>query len=215
MRVILLGPPGAGKGTQAQFICNELGIPQISTGNMLRSAIEAGNEIGLQAKAVMDAGKLVSDDIIIALVKDRITQPDCSKGFLFDGFPRTIPQAEAVTAAEITIDHVINIDVDDEEVVKRLSGRWIHLSSGRTYHTIYHPPKVLGKDDVTGEDLVQRDDDKESTVRSRLSVYHQQTKPLIDYYQRLSHKTYKPIYTRIDGAQDVNSVKQALLNILK
>lgn len=214
MRVILLGPPGAGKGTQAQFICSELGIPQISTGNMLRTAIEAGNEIGLQAKAVMDAGKLVSDDIIIALVKDRIAQPDCSNGFLFDGFPRTIPQAEAITAADIAIDQVINIDVDDEEVVKRLSGRWIHLSSGRTYHTIYHPPKNSGKDDLTGEDLVQREDDKEGTVRSRLGVYHQQTKPLIDYYQRLSHKTHKPIYTRIDGTQDVAGVKRDILAVL-
>lgn len=215
MKIILLGPPGAGKGTQAQFICEELGIPQISTGNMLRAAIESGNEIGLQAKAIMDAGKLVSDDIIIALVKDRITQADCAQGFLFDGFPRTIPQAEATTAAGIQLDHVINICVDDEEVVRRLSGRWIEPSSGRTYHAIYNPPKVEGKDDVTGEALIQREDDKESTIRGRLNVYHQQTKPLINYYQALSAKTGKPVYAEIDGSLEVSQVKRNLLTILQ
>ncbi len=214
MRIILLGPPGAGKGTQAQFICKQFNIPQISTGNMLRAAIDAGDKVGLQAKSVIESGKLVSDEIIIALVKARIAQPDCAKGFLFDGFPRTIPQAEATAEAGIELDFVINICVDDEEIVKRLSGRWFHPRSGRTYHALFHPPKVAGKDDDTGDMLVQRDDDKESTVRDRLQVYHQQTKPLIDYYQNLAAQTKSLKYFEINGAQDIAEVKSQLLDML-
>src|SRR3989441_8285519 len=182
MRVILLGAPGAGKGTQAAFICQRFGIPQISTGDMLRAAVKAGTPLGLAAKKVMDAGGLVSDDIIIGLVKERIAQPDCVNGFLFDGFPRTIPQADAMKAAGVKIDYVLEIDVPDEAIIERMSGRRAHVASGRTYHIKFNPPKVEGKDDLTGEDLIQRDDDKEETVKKRLSVYHEQTEVLVSYY---------------------------------
>jgi adenylate kinase len=182
MRLILLGAPGAGKGTQATFICQKYGIPQISTGDMLRAAVKAGTPLGLAAKKVMDSGGLVSDDIIIGLVKERIAQPDCAKGFLFDGFPRTIPQADAMKAAGVKLDVVLEIDVPDAAIIERMSGRRVHLASGRTYHVKFNPPKVAGKDDVTGEPLIQRDDDKEETVRKRLDVYQSQTRPLVDYY---------------------------------
>jgi adenylate kinase len=192
MRVILLGAPGAGKGTQSQFICKHYGIPQISTGDMLRAAVKAGTEMGLQVKQVMDSGSLVSDDLIIGLIKERIAQDDCQNGFLFDGFPRTIPQAEALKESGVKIDHVLEIAVDDEEIVERLSGRRVHPGSGRIYHISHQPPKVEGKDDVTGEDLVQRDDDVEATVRNRLKIYHQQTKPLVAFYQQLSDEHGTP-----------------------
>src|SRR5574343_1065542 len=182
MRLILLGAPGAGKGTQASFICQKYGIPQISTGDMLRAAVKAGTAMGLAAKKVMDAGGLVSDDIIIGLVKERIAQPDCAQGFLFDGFPRTIPQADAMKAAGVKLDYVLEIDVPFDAIIERMSGRRVHVASGRTYHVTYNPPKVEGKDDETGEDLIQRDDDKEETVRKRLDVYHSQTKPLVTFY---------------------------------
>ncbi len=183
MRLILLGGPGAGKGTQANYIKEKYQIPQISTGDMLRAAVKAGSELGKQAKSFMDAGGLVPDEVIIGLVKERIKDKDCQKGFLFDGFPRTLPQADAMKAAGVGIDAVVEIDVPDEEIIKRMSGRRAHLASGRTYHVIYNPPKVEGKDDVTGEPLVQRDDDKEETVKKRLEVYHAQTEPLVDYYK--------------------------------
>src|SRR5512144_3040541 len=182
MRLILLGPPGAGKGTQAQYICDAYGIPQISTGDMLRAAVKAGTPLGRQVKKVMDSGALVSDDIIIGLVKERIAQPDCANGFLFDGFPRTIPQADALTAAGIKLDVVLEIDVPDEAIIERMSGRRTHPASGRTYHIKFNPPKVPDRDDVTGEPLIQRDDDKEETVRNRLAVYQRQTRPLVAYY---------------------------------
>ncbi len=212
MRVILLGAPGAGKGTQAQFIMEEFGIPQISTGDMLRAAIKAGTELGLKVKAVMDSGSLVSDDIIIALVKERIQQDDCAKGFLFDGFPRTIPQAEALRDAGVEIDHVVEIAVDDEDIVKRMSGRRVHPDSGRTYHIVYNPPKEEGKDDVTGEPLVQRDDDQEETVRKRLSVYHEQTAPLVDFYQAMGGETR---YSKIEGVGSVDEIRGKVLDALK
>jgi len=182
MRLILLGPPGAGKGTQANFIKEKFGIPQISTGDMLRAAVKAGTPLGIEAKKVMDAGGLVSDEIIIGLVKDRLQQPDCNSGYMFDGFPRTIPQAEAMKEAGVPIDYVLEIDVPDEDIVERMGGRRVHVASGRTYHVKFNPPKVEGKDDVTGEPLIQRDDDQEATVRKRLEVYHSQTKPLVAYY---------------------------------
>ncbi len=182
MRLILLGAPGAGKGTQAAFICQKYGIPQISTGDMLRAAVKAGTPLGLQAKAVMDAGALVSDDLIINLVKERIAQPDCAEGFLFDGFPRTIPQADAMKAAGVKLDYVLEIDVPFSDIIERMSGRRSHPASGRTYHIKFNPPKVEGKDDLTGEELIQRKDDEEETVRTRLDVYSQQTRPLVDYY---------------------------------
>jgi adenylate kinase len=182
MRLILLGPPGAGKGTQANFIKEKFGIPQISTGDMLRAAVKAGTPLGIEAKKVMDAGGLVSDDLIINLVKDRLKEDDCKRGYMFDGFPRTIPQADAMKDAGVPIDFVLEIDVPDSEIIERMSGRRAHLASGRTYHVKYNPPKVEGKDDVTGEDLVQRDDDKEETVKKRLDVYHAQSKPLVKYY---------------------------------
>ena len=182
MRIILLGAPGAGKGTQAQFIKEKYNIPQISTGDMLRAAVKAGTPLGLQAKEVMDAGKLVSDDIIIGLVKERVAEADCVNGYLLDGFPRTIPQADAMKENGIDVDYVVEIDVDDQEIIKRMSGRRVHPGSGRTYHVVFNPPKVEGKDDETGEDLIQRPDDSEETVKDRLSVYHSQTKPLVDYY---------------------------------
>lgn len=213
MKIILLGPPGAGKGTQAHFICEHFSIPQISTGDMLRAAIKAGTELGLAAKQVMDAGKLVSDDIILGIVKERIAQPDCANGFLFDGFPRTIPQAEATQQAGIDIEHVIQIDVNDEDIVKRLSGRRVAPSTGRVYNVAFKPPKQEGVCDHTGETLIQRDDDKEETVRHRLSVYHEQTKPLIDFYQHLA-KQGKTQYDIIDGSQSVDEVKSAILQML-
>ncbi len=215
MRIILLGAPGAGKGTQAQFISEKYGIPQISTGDMLRAAVKAGTPLGVKAKEVMDRGELVSDDIIIGLVKERIAEPDCEKGFLFDGFPRTIPQAEAMVEAGVDIDAVIEIHVDDEEIVKRLSGRRVHPGSGRVYHVVYNPPKEEGKDDVTGEDLVQRDDDKEETVRNRLEVYHNQTEPLVSFYQNLAEKSDKaPKYVRIAGVGSVEDIKNAVFEAL-
>lgn len=217
MKVILLGAPGAGKGTQAQLIMETFGIPQISTGDMLRAAVKAGTPLGLQAKDIMTAGGLVSDDLIIALVKERISASDCAKGFLFDGFPRTIPQAEALLEAGINIDHVVEIDVPDEEIVSRLSGRRVHEASGRVYHVLHNAPKHEGLDDATGEPLIQRPDDKEETVRKRLSVYHQQTKPLVGFYQALaaSGESAAPTYTRIDGVGSVDGIRAQLLSVLK
>ena len=212
MRVILLGAPGAGKGTQAQFIMEEYGIPQISTGDMLRAAIKNGTELGNKVKAVMDSGVLVSDEIIIALVKERIAESDCANGFLFDGFPRTIPQAEALRDAGVAIDHVVEIAVDDEEIVKRMSGRRVHPESGRTYHVVFNPPKEEGKDDVTGEVLVQRADDEEGTVRKRLGVYHDQTAPLVEFYQQVDGDTR---YSRIEGIGSVDEIRQQVLDALK
>ena len=208
MRLILLGAPGAGKGTQASFICQKFGIPQISTGDMLRAAVKAGTELGVAAKKVMDAGGLVSDDIIIGLVKERITQPDCAKGFLFDGFPRTIPQADAMKAAGVKLDFVLEIDVPDSAIIERMSGRRVHVGSGRTYHTKFNPPKVEGKDDVTGEELIQRDDDKEETVKKRLDVYQAQTRPLVDYYSTwaASGDAQAPQYRRIEGIGSVDEI---------
>jgi adenylate kinase len=215
MRIILLGAPGAGKGTQAQFLTKKFNIPQISTGDMLRAAIKEGSELGKAAKAAMDAGQLVSDDIIIGLVKERIAQEDCKNGYLLDGFPRTLPQADAVTNAGIEIDAVIEIDVADEEIVKRMSGRRAHLASGRTYHIVYNPPKVEGKDDLTGEDLVQRDDDKEEVVLDRLKVYHEQTEPLIDYYKEQAAKNPNIKYIKVDGTKDIKEVQEEILSQLQ
>jgi adenylate kinase len=217
MRLILLGPPGAGKGTQATFIKEAFGIPQISTGDMLRAAIKAGTPLGLAAKQVMDSGALVSDDIIIGLVKARLRETDCAKGYLFDGFPRTIPQAQAMRDAGVPIDHVIEIDVPDAAIVERMSGRRCHVPSGRTYHLKYNPPRVPGKDDVTGEDLVQREDDREETVRKRLTVYHQQTEPLVAYYEQWAQTgdPRAPRYHAIDGLKDVEAVRQAVLAALR
>ena len=214
MRVILLGAPGAGKGTQAKFITEKFGIPQISTGDMLRAAVKAGTELGLIAKSVMDSGGLVSDDLIINLVKERISQEDCKNGFLFDGFPRTIPQAEALVKAGVELDAVVEIAVEDEEIVQRIAGRRVHEGSGRVYHIVYNPPKVEGKDDVTGEDLVQRKDDTEETVRHRLSVYHSQTKPLVDFYQKLESAQGKPKYSHIAGVGSVESITAKVLAAL-
>ena len=216
MRVILLGAPGAGKGTQAQLIMEKFGIPQISTGDMLRAAVKAGTSLGLQAKDIMAAGGLVPDDLIISLVKERIASSDCSNGFLFDGFPRTIPQAEAMLDAGVDIDHVIEIHVPDEEIVSRLSGRRVHEASGRVYHVIHNAPKVADHDDLTGEPLIQRTDDKEETVRKRLGVYHEQTEPLVGFYQNLaaSGTSKAPRYTRISGIGSVDSIRQQLLTVL-
>ena len=214
MRVILLGAPGAGKGTQARFITEQYGIPQISTGDMLRAAIRDETPLGLKVKAVMDAGQLVSDEIIIDLVKERIAQDDCAKGFLFDGFPRTIPQAQALVDAGVAIDHVLEIAVEDEEIVKRMSGRRAHLASGRTYHVIFNPPKVEGIDDETGEELVQRDDDKEETVRNRLAVYHEQTKPLVGFYNELAAKDGSVAYHAVAGVGSVDEITKAVLAAL-
>ncbi len=213
MRLILLGAPGAGKGTQAQFICEKYGIPQISTGDMLRAAVKAETELGLQAKQVMDAGGLVSDDIIIGLVKDRIAQADCANGFLFDGFPRTIPQAEAMVEAGVDIDHVVEIAVADEAIVARLSGRRVHPGSGRIYHVEHNPPKQSGVDDETGEPLVQRDDDQEDTVRNRLKVYHSQTSPLIKFYQSMKGDKV-PAYHRVDGVGTVDEIRDKVFAAL-
>ena len=213
MRLILLGAPGAGKGTQAKFICEKYGIPQISTGDMLRAAVKAKTELGLQAKQVMDAGGLVSDDIIIGLVKDRISQPDCAKGFLFDGFPRTIPQAQAMVDADVTIDHVVEIAVEDEEIVSRLSGRRVHPGSGRVYHVLFNKPITDGVDDVTGEPLVQRDDDTEETVRKRLQIYAEQTRPLVDFYRDMQGEN-APRYHRIEGVGSVDDICNSLIAAL-
>ena len=209
MRLILLGAPGAGKGTQATFICQKFGIPQISTGDMLRAAVKAGTAMGVAAKKVMDTGGLVSDDIIIGLVKERIAQPDCAKGFLFDGFPRTIPQADAMKAAAVPIEAVLEIDVPDESIIERMSGRRVHPASGRTYHTKFNPPKVTGKDDATGEALIQRDDDQEATVRNRLAIYQSQTRPLVAYYQQwaASGDARAPRYCSISGTGSVEAIR--------
>ena len=221
MRLILLGAPGAGKGTQAQFICEKFAIPQISTGDMLRAAVKAGTELGIAAKKIMDAGGLVSDDIIIGLVKDRLTQPDCSKGYLFDGFPRTIPQAQAMKDAGVPIDYVLEIDVPFEAIIDRMSGRRVHPTSGRTYHVTFNPPKVEGKDDVTGEALIQRDDDKEETVRKRLQVYNDQTRPLVDYYSTWAtqsdraDKVKAPAYRKVSGTGSVDDITASIFAVLK
>ncbi|MDN0077265.1 adenylate kinase [Crenobacter sp. SG2303] len=216
MKLILLGAPGAGKGTQANFIKEKYGIPQISTGDMLRAAVKAGTPLGLEAKAIMDAGGLVRDDIIIGLVKERIAESDCANGFLFDGFPRTIPQAEAMKEAGVAIDFVVEIDVPDEVIVDRMSGRRAHLPSGRTYHVKYNPPKVEGKDDVTGEDLVQRDDDKEETVKKRLAVYHEQTEVLVGYYAKQAEAgdATAPKYVKVNGTQAVETVRDQVFAAL-
>jgi adenylate kinase len=216
MRLILLGAPGAGKGTQATFICQRYGIPQISTGDMLRAAVKAGTPLGVAAKKVMDAGGLVSDDLIIGLVKERIAQPDCAKGFLFDGFPRTIPQADAMKAAGVKIDLVLEIDVPDEAIVERMSGRRSHQPSGRTYHIKFNPPKVAGVDDVTGEPLIQRDDDKEETVKKRLQVYQSQTRPLVDYYGQwaATGDAGAPRYARISGTGTVEEITARVMGAL-
>jgi adenylate kinase len=216
MRMILLGAPGAGKGTQAAFLCQRYGIPQISTGDMLRAAVKAGTPLGIAAKKVMDSGGLVSDDIIIGLVKERITQPDCERGFLFDGFPRTIPQADAMKAAGVKLDAVLEIDVPDEAIVERMSGRRVHPASGRSYHVVFNPPKVAGKDDVTGEDLIQRDDDREETVKKRLAVYHSQTRPLVDYYSAwaATGAVDAPRYRCISGTGTVDEITARALEAL-
>jgi len=217
MKLILLGPPGAGKGTQATFIKEKFGIPQISTGDMLRAAVKAGTPLGLEAKKIMDAGGLVRDDIIIGLVKDRLKEPDCQNGYMFDGFPRTIPQADAMKEAGVAIDYVLEIDVPDTAIVERMSGRRAHLPSGRTYHVKFNPPKVPGKDDVTGEDLVQRDDHKEETVKKRLDVYHSQTKALVDYYGKWAAggQPGAPKYRKIDGMGKVEDIRDRAFDALK
>lgn len=214
MNVLLLGAPGAGKGTQAQFICEAFHIPQISTGDMLRAAVKAGTPLGVEAKQIMDAGGLVRDDIIIGLVKERIQAADCANGFLFDGFPRTKAQADAMQEAGVALDYVVEIDVPDDAIVARMSGRRVHLASGRTYHISHNPPKTEGKDDITGEELIQRDDDKEETVKKRLEVYHQQTKVLTDFYSKISQENGKPVYVKIDGTKAVEAVRDNVLNAL-
>ena len=217
MRLILLGPPGAGKGTQATFIKEAYGIPQISTGDMLRAAVKAGTPLGLAAKKVMDSGALVSDDIIIGLVQERLKAPDCAQGYLFDGFPRTIPQADAMKDAGVAIEYVLEIDVPDAAIVERMSGRWVHPASGRTYHVRFNPPKVDGRDDLTGEPLIQRDDDKEDTVKKRLAVYHAQTEPLVAYYRQwaASGDPRAPKYRSVDGMGAVDAIKDAVLAALR
>jgi adenylate kinase len=217
MRLILLGGPGAGKGTQATFITEKYGIPQISTGDMLRAAVKAGTPLGLEAKKIMDVGGLISDDIITGMVKERVAESDCENGYLLDGFPRTIPQADSMRELGINIDHVVEISVDDEEIIKRMSGRRAHLASGRTYHLIYNPPKVEGIDDVSGEKLVQREDDKEETVKKRLDIYHDQTEPLIDYYTRFSNSddSAAPNYVKIHGIGTVDSVRENIFSALE
>ncbi len=217
MRLILLGPPGAGKGTQATAIKDAYGIPQISTGDMLRAAVKAGTPLGLAAKQIMDSGALVSDDIIIGLVRDRLLQPDCANGYLFDGFPRTIPQAEAMKSADVRIDYVLEIAVPDSAIVERMSGRRVHVASGRTYHVTFNPPKVAGKDDLTNEDLIQREDDREATVQNRLAVYHRQTEPLVEYYSRWSAAGTPgaPQYRKVAGVGSMEAVRDACLAALK
>lgn len=217
MRLILLGPPGAGKGTQANFIRQKFGIPQISTGDMLRAAVKAGTPLGVAAKKVMDSGQLVSDEIIIGLVNERLKEPDCKNGYLFDGFPRTIPQAEAMKKAGVALDFVLEIDVPDESIIERMSGRRVHLASGRTYHVKFNPPKVEGKDDPTGEPLVQRDDDREATVRNRLEVYRRQTSPLVGYYTRWgsSGEANAPKYRKISGTGSVDEITQRAFAALR
>jgi adenylate kinase len=216
MRLILLGPPGAGKGTQAGFIKERFGIPQISTGDMLRAAVKAGTPLGLAAKKVMDSGHLVSDDIIIGLVKERLKEPDCAKGYLFDGFPRTIPQADAMKSAGVPVDVVLEIAVPDADIIDRMSGRRVHAASGRTYHVRFNPPRVAGADDVTGEPLIQRDDDKEDVVRKRLEVYHAQTSVLVDYYSRwaAAGEPGAPRYAEVSGVGPVDEIKQRVFNAL-
>jgi len=216
MRVILLGGPGAGKGTQAGFIKEKYRIPQISTGDMLRAHVKSGSELGKAAKKIMDAGGLVSDDIIMGMIRERIQQDDCRNGYLFDGFPRTIPQADALKDGGIPVDAVVEIDVDDAEIIRRMSGRRVHLASGRTYHVMFNPPKVEGKDDVTGEDLIQRDDDQEETVKKRLDVYHEQTEPLIEYYSKwaASGEAGAPAYHRIAGVGGVEDIRDAIFAVL-
>ena len=216
MRLILLGAPGAGKGTQAAFICEQFAIPQISTGDMLRAAVKTGSALGLAAKKVMDSGALVGDDIIIGLVKERIAAPDCANGFLFDGFPRTIPQAEAMRDAGVKIDVVLEIDVPDAAIIERMSGRRVHAPSGRSYHVKFNPPRIAGRDDATGEELMQRDDDKEETVKKRLAVYQSQTRPLVEYYSRwdASGDPAAPRYRKIDGSGSVDDIKARALAAL-
>ncbi len=217
MNILLLGAPGAGKGTQAQYITTAFNIPQISTGDMLRAAVKAGTPLGLEAKKIMDAGQLVRDDIIIGLVKERIQEADCAKGFLFDGFPRTLAQAEAMVAAGVNLDYVVEINVPDEAIITRMSGRRVHLASGRTYHLVYNPPKVAGKDDVTGEDLIQREDDHADTVKKRLDVYHEQTEVLVGFYNGMitDGVANAPKYIKVDGTQAVDAVKDEILAQLK
>lgn len=215
MRLILLGPPGAGKGTQAAFITEHFGIPQISTGDMLRAAVKAGTPLGVAAKKIMDAGGLVSDEIIIGLVQDRLKQPDCNKGYLFDGFPRTIPQADALKQAKVGLDFVVEISVPEEDIIERMSGRRVHPASGRSYHLRFNPPKVADKDDLTGESLVQRDDDKEETVRHRLKVYRDQTRPLIDYYSEWANTdSAAPRYRKVEGVGTVEEIKAKIFDAL-
>ncbi|MDV2116193.1 adenylate kinase [Alcaligenes faecalis] len=216
MRLILLGPPGAGKGTQAAFITEKFGIPQISTGDMLRAAVKAQSPLGVEAKKIMDAGGLVSDDIIIGLVRDRLKEADCEPGYLFDGFPRTIPQADALKDAQVKLDFVIEIDVPEESIIERMSGRRIHAASGRSYHVTFNPPKTPGVDDVTGEPLLQRDDDREETVRHRLSVYREQTRPLVDYYSQWSATgdPQAPTYRKISGVGSVDEIRQRIVDAL-
>jgi adenylate kinase len=217
MRLILLGPPGAGKGTQARYICEAYGIPQISTGDMLRAAVKAGSPLGQAASNVMDAGGLVSDEIIIGLVRDRLSAPDCRNGYLFDGYPRTIPQADALRSAGVTLDYVLEIDVPDPVIVERMSGRRVHPASGRTYHVKYNPPKVPDRDDVTGEPLIQRDDDREDTVKKRLAIYHEQTEPLIAYYKQwaATRDPAAPKYRRVDGTGTVEATRATCLAALQ
>lgn len=216
MRLILLGGPGAGKGTQANYIKEKYNIPQISTGDMLRAHVKAGSELGVKAKAIMDAGGLVSDDIIIGMVKERLKDADCQNGYLFDGFPRTIPQAEAMKSAGVPIDFVVEIDVADEEIIKRMSGRRVHVGSGRTYHVVFNPPKVAGKDDLTGEDLIQRDDDHEDTVKKRLDIYHAQTEPLVKYYSEWAARSQPgaPRYVKVAGVGGVESIRDKIFSAL-
>lgn len=213
MRIMLLGAPGAGKGTQAQFIMEKYGVPQISTGDMLRAAVKAGTPLGLEAKKVMDAGQLVSDELIIGLVKERVAQDDCEKGFLLDGFPRTIPQADAMAESGIALDHVVEIDVPDEDIVARMGGRRVHPGSGRVYHVVFNPPKMEGFDDVTGEALAIRPDDEETTVRKRLAIYHEQTKPLVEYYTQVAAKS-DVTYDKFDGSQSVSQVSEKIVAAL-
>lgn len=216
MRLILLGGPGAGKGTQANYIKEKYNIPQISTGDMLRAHVKAGSELGVKAKAIMDAGGLVSDDIIIGMVKERLKDADCQNGYLFDGFPRTIPQADAMKAAGVPIDYVVEIDVADEEIIKRMSGRRVHVASGRTYHVVFNPPKVAGKDDLTGEDLIQRDDDHEDTVKKRLDIYHAQTEPLVKYYSDWAARGEPgaPRYVKVAGVGKVEGIRDSIFTAL-